>query len=125
VTDAKRAARALRWTVGEMERRYKLLAGTGARNIDGFNTKLAGANPPTDPEGGTLEPLPYIVVLVDELADLMLTAPLDIEEPIARLPRWRAPSASTWCSRRSARRSTSDRRDQGQLPVAHRVPGGI
>jgi hypothetical protein len=85
VTDAKRAARALRWTVGEMERRYKLLAGTGARNIDGFNSKLAGPNPPTDPEGGTLEPLPYIVVLVDELADLMLTAPLDIEEPIAAL----------------------------------------
>ncbi len=85
VTDAKRASRALRWTVGEMERRYKLLAGTGARNIDGFNNKLAGPNPPTDPEGGRLEPLPYIVVLVDELADLMLTAPLDIEEPIARL----------------------------------------
>jgi len=85
VTDAKRAARALRWTVGEMERRYKLLAGTGARNIEGFNSKLAGPNPPTDPEGGTLDPLPYIVVLVDELADLMLTAPLDIEEPIARL----------------------------------------
>ena len=85
VTDAKRAARALRWTVGEMERRYKLLAGTGARNIDGFNGKLAGPNPPTDPEGGKLESLPYIVVLVDELADLMLTAPLEIEEPIARL----------------------------------------
>ncbi len=85
VTDAKRASRALRWTVGEMERRYKLLAGTGARNIDGFNGKLAGANPPTDPDGGALEPLPYIVVLVDELADLMLTAPVDIEEPIARL----------------------------------------
>ncbi len=85
VTDAKRASRALRWTVGEMERRYKLLAGTGARNIEGFNSKLAGPNPPTDAEGGALEPLPYIVVLVDELADLMLTAPLDIEEPIARL----------------------------------------
>jgi S-DNA-T family DNA segregation ATPase FtsK/SpoIIIE len=85
VTDAKRASRALRWTVGEMERRYKLLAGTGARNIDGFNSKLAGPNPPTDPEGGALEQLPYIVVLVDELADLMLTAPLEIEEPIARL----------------------------------------
>ena len=85
VTDAKRASRALRWTVGEMERRYKLLAGTGARNIEGFNNKLAGPNPPTDPEGGALEQLPYIVVLVDELADLMLTAPLEIEEPIARL----------------------------------------
>ncbi len=68
-----------------MERRYKLLAGTGARNIDGFNGKLAGPNPPTGGEGETLEPLPYIVVLVDELADLMLTAPVDIEEPIARL----------------------------------------
>jgi DNA segregation ATPase FtsK/SpoIIIE-like protein len=85
VTDAKRASRALRWTVGEMERRYKLLAGTGARNIEGFNGKLAGPNPPTGPEGETLEPLAYIVVLVDELADLMLTAPVEIEEPIARL----------------------------------------
>ncbi len=85
VTDAKRASRALRWTVGEMERRYKLLAGTGARNIEGFNGKLAGPNPPTSAEGETLEPLPYIVVLVDELADLMLTAPVEIEEPIARL----------------------------------------
>jgi DNA segregation ATPase FtsK/SpoIIIE-like protein len=85
VTDAKRASRALRWTVGEMERRYKLLAGTGARNIEGFNGKLAGPNPPTSPEGERLEPLAYIVVLVDELADLMLTAPVEIEEPIARL----------------------------------------
>jgi S-DNA-T family DNA segregation ATPase FtsK/SpoIIIE len=85
VTDAKRAARALRYAVGEMERRYKLLAGTGARNIEGFNGKLAGPNPPLGPEGEPLEPLPYVVVLVDELADLMLTAPLEIEEPIARL----------------------------------------
>ena len=85
VTDAKRASRALRWTVGEMEGRYKLLAGTGARNIEGFNGKLAGPNPPTGPEGEKLEALPYIVVLVDELADLMLTAPVEIEEPIARL----------------------------------------
>ncbi len=85
VTDAKRAARALRYAVGEMERRYKLLAGTGARHIEGFNGKLEGPNPPVGPEGEVLEPLPYIVVLVDELADLMLTAPLEIEEPIARL----------------------------------------
>jgi S-DNA-T family DNA segregation ATPase FtsK/SpoIIIE len=85
VTDAKRAARALRWAVGEMERRYRVLAACGARNIDGLNAKLSGPRPPTGPEGEPLDKLPYIVILVDELADLMLTMPVEMEEPIGRL----------------------------------------
>lgn len=76
VTQAKPAARALRWTVAEMERRYKTLATTGVRHIDSYNAQMAQ-------NGG--ERLPYIVVMVDELADLMLTLPAEIEEPIARL----------------------------------------
>jgi S-DNA-T family DNA segregation ATPase FtsK/SpoIIIE len=76
VTQAKPAARALRWTVAEMERRYKTLSTVGVRHIDSYNAQMAQ-------QGG--ERLPYIVVMVDELADLMLTLPAEIEEPIARL----------------------------------------
>ncbi|MBI5837234.1 MAG: DNA translocase FtsK 4TM domain-containing protein [Candidatus Eisenbacteria bacterium] len=77
VTAAKPAARALRWVVSEMERRYRTLAGSGARHIDTYNAAVA--------QKGEGEKLPYIVVMVDELADLMLTLPMEIEEPIARL----------------------------------------
>jgi S-DNA-T family DNA segregation ATPase FtsK/SpoIIIE len=86
VTEPKRASRALRWAVGEMEKRYKLMATTGARNIAAYNTKVGkGEVPP--PEEGSPPPskLSYVVVIIDELADLMLTAPAEIEEPIARL----------------------------------------
>ena len=85
VTDAKRAAKALRWAVGEMERRYRVLAACGARNIEGLNEKIGGARPPVGPAGEPLGKLPYIVILVDELADLMLTMPVEMEEPIGRL----------------------------------------
>lgn len=125
ITDPKSAARGLSWVVAEMERRYKLLAEAGVRNIDSYNRKVAGAQgvladagaegkpdqpelpmrflseedrlsagetaipegspgsflpPPTPPE-----PLPYIVVMIDELADLMMVAPKDVEDKIARL----------------------------------------
>jgi S-DNA-T family DNA segregation ATPase FtsK/SpoIIIE len=86
VTEPKRASRALRWGVAEMEKRYKLMAVTGARNIAAYNDKVAKGLVPA-PEDGSAPPsrLSYIVVVVDELADLMLTAPAEIEEPIARL----------------------------------------
>jgi S-DNA-T family DNA segregation ATPase FtsK/SpoIIIE len=125
ITDPKSAARGLSWVVQEMERRYKLLAEAGVRNIDAYNRKVAGAQgvnvdssvepkpdqpelpiqflseeerlsagesalpdgspgsfapPPTPPE-----PLPYIVVMIDELADLMMVAPKEVEDKIARL----------------------------------------
>jgi S-DNA-T family DNA segregation ATPase FtsK/SpoIIIE len=95
VTDMKQAANALNWGVGEMERRYKLMSKLGVRNVAGYNKKLAEAaekgesipNPfsltPESPE--PLERLPYIVVVIDELADLMMVVGKKIEELIARL----------------------------------------
>ena len=124
ITDPKSAARGLSWVVAEMERRYKLLAEAGVRNVDAYNRKVSGAQgvveaesaakldqpelpiqflseeerlsagetalpdgspgsflpPPTPPE-----PLPYIVVMIDELADLMMVAPKEVEDKIARL----------------------------------------
>ncbi len=86
ITEPKKASRALRWGVAEMEKRYKLMATCGARNIQAFNDKVAAGLVPTPPGGETVpEALSYVVVVIDELADLMLTAPAEIEEPIARL----------------------------------------
>jgi len=95
VTDMKLAASALNWCVGEMDKRYRLMSALGVRNIASFNQKLAEArkagrpltNPfsitPENPE--RLDHLPYIVVLIDELADLMMVAGKKVEELIARL----------------------------------------
>ncbi|MDF4584001.1 DNA translocase FtsK 4TM domain-containing protein [Vibrio parahaemolyticus] len=99
VTDMKDASNALRWCVGEMERRYKLMSALGVRNVKGFNEKLKMAaeagHPIHDPfwqEGDSmdtepplLEKLPYIVVVVDEFADLMMVVGKKVEELIARL----------------------------------------
>jgi DNA segregation ATPase FtsK/SpoIIIE, S-DNA-T family len=90
MTEAKKASRALRSAVAEMEKRYKLMARCGARNIAGYNEKVgAGLVPAEFDERRDKEvpppKLPYLVVVVDELADLMLTAPQEIEEPVARL----------------------------------------
>jgi S-DNA-T family DNA segregation ATPase FtsK/SpoIIIE len=104
VTDMKQAANALRWSVGEMDRRYKLMAALGVRNIVGFNKKVREANdakkPIKDPvmmEAASMDPtfdqstipdlvpLPYIVVIIDELADLMMIVGKKVEELIARL----------------------------------------
>ncbi len=123
ITDAKSAAKGLGWVVAEMERRYKLLAEAGVRNIDAYNRKVAGVhdavadrdaraaqtelpiqflseeerlsageNALAEGEPGCMqasptppEPLPFIVVMIDELADLMMVAPKDVEEKIARL----------------------------------------
>jgi len=103
VTDMKDAANALRWCVAEMERRYKLMAAMGVRNIGGFNKKVKDAidakQPIKDPtwlplvpdapeleaQRPTLDTLPYIVVVVDELADMMMVVGKKVEEHIARL----------------------------------------
>ncbi|MGL5602379.1 MAG: DNA translocase FtsK [Silvania sp.] len=99
VTDMKDAANALRWSVNEMERRYKLMSALGVRNLAGYNDIIAEAakmgRPIPDPywkpgdsmdaQHPVLEKLPYIVVLVDEFADLMMTVGKKVEELIARL----------------------------------------
>lgn len=98
VTDMKEAANALRWCVAEMERRYQLMASLGVRNISGYNKKVSDAlqkgSPIADPfykpiseddDIPHLETLPYIVVIIDELADMMMTVGKKVEELIARL----------------------------------------
>jgi S-DNA-T family DNA segregation ATPase FtsK/SpoIIIE len=90
VVDPKLAANALRWAVREMEERYKTLAAVGVRNIEQYNRniKLAQSEtkePLVDDRGNEVKPLPFIVVLIDELADLMMVAGNEVEESIARL----------------------------------------
>ena len=101
VTDMKEASNALRWAVGEMERRYKLMAKLGVRNIAGANEKIREAidrgEPIKDPlydhaqaldpdaPPPTLEPMPYLVIVVDEFADMMMVVGKKVEELIARL----------------------------------------
>ena len=103
VTDMKEAANALRWCVAEMERRYQLMAALGVRNLTGFNRKVREANEQgtavrdpllakqmagtdADPDSvPLLEPLPFVVVIIDELADLMMIVGKKVEELIARL----------------------------------------
>lgn len=99
VTDMKEAASALRWCVAEMERRYRLMASMGVRNLAGFNIKVTEAAAAgellTDPlwkpinsmdeKAPALEPLPYIVVVIDELADMMMVVGKKVEQLIARI----------------------------------------
>lgn len=97
VTDMKEAANALRWCVAEMDRRYRLMAALGVRNLAGYNTKVQDAeqsgSPIPDPlwrtdhggEPALLTTLPYIVVLVDEFADMMMVVGKKVEELIARI----------------------------------------
>jgi S-DNA-T family DNA segregation ATPase FtsK/SpoIIIE len=86
VTEAKKASNALRWAALEMERRYKLLADLSVRNIAQYNKAVSrGRRPRTDAEGNALEPIPYLVVIIDELADLMLISAREVEESIMRL----------------------------------------
>jgi S-DNA-T family DNA segregation ATPase FtsK/SpoIIIE len=104
VTDMRQAANALRWGVAEMERRYQLMAALGVRNIAGYNRRVKdaiadknpirdpvmlarAANDPTIDQSAIpdLEPLPYVVVIIDELADLMMIVGKKVEELIARL----------------------------------------
>ncbi|MDT8336182.1 MAG: FtsK/SpoIIIE domain-containing protein, partial [Desulfurivibrionaceae bacterium] len=89
VTEAKKAALALRWAVKEMERRYQLMAEEAVRNIATYNKKIEkrihdlGGEPPGVDDN--VEILPLVVVIIDELADLMMVSAKDVEESIARL----------------------------------------
>ena len=87
ITDPKLASRSLKWAVAEMERRYRELAGWGVRNIDGYNTEIMRRNlvKEYDEKGEPHKSLPYIVIIIDELADLMMTSGREVEESITRL----------------------------------------
>ncbi|HLM00155.1 MAG TPA: DNA translocase FtsK, partial [Pyrinomonadaceae bacterium] len=87
ITDPKRAAISLKWAVSEMEKRYRDLAGWGVRNIDGFNVEVKKRNAAEhfDDNGEPWKTLPYIVIIIDELADLMMVAGKEVEESITRL----------------------------------------
>ena len=87
VTEAKVATKALRWAVQEMERRYMLLSDRGVRNIDNYNRKVAKKGPRVeqDESEGKDSLLPYIILIIDELADLMMASSRDVEEAITRL----------------------------------------
>ena len=98
ITDMKEAAGGLRWCVAEMERRYRLMASQGVRNLAGFNTKITAGDPILDPiwvpdeangenmdDRPYLDPLPYIVVVVDEFADMIMVVGKKVEELIARI----------------------------------------
>jgi S-DNA-T family DNA segregation ATPase FtsK/SpoIIIE len=135
VTDPKKVLLALRWLIDEMEKRYKIFAKVGVRNITGFNARPAkktqkeldaeaGVSPadggdaagtgattpikvPREEELVIPDHMPYIVVIIDELADLMQTAPADVESAIARITQWRGRPAFTSSSPRKHRGPTS------------------
>ena len=87
ITDPKRASNSLKWAVAQMEKRYKDLAGWGVRNIDGYNAEVEKRNQAEhyDDNGEAWKKIPFIVIIIDELADLMMVAGKEVEESITRL----------------------------------------
>ena len=125
VVDPKKAANALRWAVREMEERYKTLAAEGVRNIDQYNrnirSALAEGHGAQDPEAP--KPLPFIVVVIDELADLMMVASNEVEESICRLAQMaRAVGIHLILATQRPSVDVITGPHQGQPALAHLVP---
>jgi len=85
VTDPEKVPKVLSWAIREMERRYDLLSKTGAKNIEGYNQQILSGDIVSTPESSPPEKLPYLIIIIDELAELMMVAAKDIEISIARL----------------------------------------
>jgi S-DNA-T family DNA segregation ATPase FtsK/SpoIIIE len=85
VTDPSKAAGALKWSLDEMDRRYRLMKDAQVRNIASFNAAVESGQVPPKSDGKKQDTLPYIVIVIDELCDLMMTAPKDVEDSIQRL----------------------------------------
>ena len=146
VTDPKKSVVALKWVVREMENRYRSMSKLGVRNITGYNQRLEQARKRGehihrtvqtgfDPDTGKpvfedqpldLTPLPLIVVIVDEMADLMLVAGKDVEAAIQRLSQMaRAAGIHLIMADAEALGRRRDRHYQGQFPDPHQLPGHV
>ena len=133
VTDPKLASNALIWAVQEMENRYRTLAECGVRNIDQYNALLKDPDAhrrarkaAPDDDTPTPEPMQYIVIIIDEFADLMMVAPKDVEDSVTRLAqKARARRHPSHHRHAAAVGRRHHRRHQGEFPVAHLVSGRV
>jgi S-DNA-T family DNA segregation ATPase FtsK/SpoIIIE len=131
ITDPKKATNALRNAVLEMERRLRLLAEYGVRNIDQFNKKIRKLQEEPrslfaeqDETADDLRPLPYILVLIDELADLMMLEGRNVEESVTRLAQMARCRHAPGAGHAASLGGCDHRPHQGQLPRAHQLPRG-